>query len=332
MSLPEFAHLEPGTLLEACSLLKKYEGQAMVIAGGTDLLNLMRDRLFEPGFLIDLKGIPGLREMRDDESKGLVIGSGVTLSRLMRSPLVREKARLLADAAATVGAPPLQNMGTLGGNICLNTRCFYYNQSKSWRSSRPACLKAGGEVCHVVKAGRRCYSAFQADAACVLVALNAEIRLASEGGERRLSLSEFYTGKGENPNGLRPSEILTEVTIPPDRWAATYEKLAPRASLDFPQIGVAAVLRFALDRTVEDAKVVLNAVSPAPVEITEARELLVGKKVDEDLIGKVSLAAQGAAHPVDNTGVPPSYRKKMVCVLVSRALRKLSAQNPSFVH
>ena len=151
MGLPEFEHFEPDTLTEACSLLKKFEGRARVIAGGTDLLNLMRNRLAEPEFLVDVKGISELKQMRYDENQGLVIGSGNTLSHLIQSPSIREKAPLLVEAARTVAAPPLQNMGTIGGNVCLNTRCFFYNQSKFWRSSRSNCFKTGGSICHVVR-------------------------------------------------------------------------------------------------------------------------------------------------------------------------------------
>ena len=323
MGLPEFEHFEPDTLAEACSLLRKYEGRARVIAGGTDLLNLMRNRLVEPEFLIDAKGISDLKQMQYDESQGLVIGSGNTLSHLIQSPLIRKKAPLLVAAAKTVAAPPLQNMGTIGGNVCLNTRCFFYNQSKFWRSSRSNCFKTGGSICHVVKNGDRCYSVFVADAACALVALNAGVRLLEGGNERILPLSEFYTGKGENPNGLRPAEILKEIIIPSDgNWVGCYEKLSPRASLDFPQIGVAVSLRYDPDRAIEDMTMVLNAIAPAPVEIKEIRGLLIGKRLDEDRIGKAAQLALEASHPVDNTGLSPAYRRKMVRVLVSRALRK----------
>jgi 4-hydroxybenzoyl-CoA reductase subunit beta len=324
MSLPEFEHLEADTLADTCSVLRKYEGQAKVIAGGTDLLNLMRNRLLQPRFLIDLKRISELKEIRYDEDRGLVIGSGNTLAHLIQSPLVREKAPLLVEAARTVAAPPLQNMGTLGGNVCLDTRCFFYNQSKFWRSSRSNCFKTGGSVCHVVKNGDRCYSVFVADAACALVALNAGVRLLEEGNERILLLSEFYTGKGENPNGLRPTEILKEIIIPTgDNQVGSYEKLSPRASLDFPQIGVAVSIRYAPDRAVEDVKMVLNAIAPGPVEIEEIRGLLIGKRLDEKSIGKAAQLALEASHPVDNTGLSPAYRRKMVRVLVTRALKKL---------
>jgi 4-hydroxybenzoyl-CoA reductase subunit beta len=324
MSLPEFEHLEADTLADACSVLKKYEGQAKVIAGGTDLLNLMRNRLLEPEFLIDVKRISELKEIRYDENRGLVIGSGNTLCHLIQSPLIREKAPLLVEAARIVAAPPLQNMGTLGGNVCLDTRCFFYNQSKFWRSSRSNCFKTGGSVCHVVKNGDRCYSVFMADAACALVALNAGVRLLEGGNERILPLSEFYTGKGENPNALRPTEVLREIIIPAGgNRAGSYEKLSPRASLDFPQIGVAVSIRYDLDGTIEDVRMVLNAIAPGPVEIKEIRDLLTEKRLDEEWIGKAAQLALEASHPVDNTGLSPAYRRKMVRVLVARALRKL---------
>jgi len=329
MNLPEFDHIEPDTLSEACSLLRKYEGRAKVIAGGTDLLNLMRHRLIEPGWLIDLKRISELRNVRYDAAEGLRIGSTVTLSEIIRSPVIQEKASLLVEAAGAVSAPPLQTMGTIGGNVCLNTRCVFYNQSRFWRSSRSSCFKTGGSICHVVKKGNQCYSVFQADAACALVSLNARVKIVEEGNERVLPLSEFYTGQGENPNRLRPAEVLKEIIVPLESHSeGRYEKLSPRASLDFPQAGVAATLLFDQDRTVGDVKVILNAIGPAPVEIKEIRGVLIGNRLNEDRIEKAARLALEAAHPVDNTGLSPAYRRKMVRVLVSRVLRKLADPKP----
>jgi 4-hydroxybenzoyl-CoA reductase subunit beta len=323
MTLPEFEHFEPKTLSEACFLLKKYRDRAKVIAGGTDLLNLMRNRLVEAEYLIDLKRILELRDLSFDEKKGLVIGSTNTLSGLINSPLVREKAPLLIEAAKSVAAPPLQNMGTIGGNVCLNTRCFFYNQSKFWRSSRPGCFKVGGSICHVVKNSKQCHSVFRADAACALVALKAEIRLVEEGEERTLPLAEFYTGKGEIPNRLRPTEILTEIIIPPDDHSmGGYEKLRSRAALDFPQVGVAATLSYDLERRIKEVMIVLNAIAPHPIELKAARGLLIGKRLDENLIKKIAQLAFEAIHPANNTGVSSLYRKRMTRILVRQTLKK----------
>ena len=323
MNLPEFEHFEPKTLNEACFLLRKYRDRAKVIAGGTDLLNLMRNRLVEVEYLIDLKRILELRDLRFDEKKGLVIGSTNTLSELIHSPLVREKAPLLIEAAKSVAAPPLQHMGTIGGNVCLSTRCFFYNQSKFWRSSRPGCFKVGGSICHVVKNSKQCHSVFQADAACALVALKAEIKLVDGGEERTLPLAEFYTGKGEYPNRLRPTEILTEIIIPQeDHSVGSYERLSSRAALDFPQVGVAAALSYDPERRIKEVMIVLNAIAPHPIELKAARGLLIGKKLDENLIEKIAQFAFETIHPVNNTGVSPLYRKKMTRVLVGQTLRK----------
>lgn len=322
MNLPEFEHFEPKTLSEACLLLKKYRDRAKVIAGGTDLLNLMRNRLFEPEYLIDLKRISELRNLRYNDVEGLVIGSAVTLSELIYSPLIREKAPLLVDAARTVAAPPLQNMATVGGNVCLDTRCLFYNQSKHWRSSRSICFKAGGNVCHVVKHSEGCHSVFQADVACALVALNAEAKLVEEGGERFIPLNEFYTGEGKKPNRLNPTEILTEIRIPRNfHGSGKYEKFSSRATLDFPQVGVVMVLDYGQDGEIDDIRMVLNAAASRPVELKAVRQLLTGKKLDVNLIEECAKIATEAAHPVNNTGMSPHYRRKMVSVLVRRALK-----------
>jgi 4-hydroxybenzoyl-CoA reductase subunit beta len=321
MGLPEFEHFEPETLTEACSLLQRYRDGSRVIAGGTDLINLMKDRLIEPQYLIDLKKISELRSLRYDTDKGLVIGSAVTLTELIHSPLVREKALLLVKAARAVGAPPLQNMATIGGNVCLDTRCLFYNQSKYWRSSHPICFKAGGSVCLVVRNSESCHSVFQADVACALFAMNARVKLMEENGERILSLDEFYTGEGEKPNRLKSTEILTEIWIPPyDGEVVAYQKLSSRAVLDFPQVGVAAALWRDLDGRIEGAKIVLNAVTSYPFELKSAQALLEGKQLNQDLIEKIAQSAFESAHPVNNTGMFPLYRKKMVRVFVKRIL------------
>jgi 4-hydroxybenzoyl-CoA reductase subunit beta len=324
MSLPDFDHFEPETLEEACKLLKQNGGRTKVIAGGTDLINLMRCRLVEPQVLIDLKNIPELKHFKEDETTGIHIGAAVSLSEIVRSPLVQARVPLLAEACRSVAVPAIQNMATLGGNVCLGTRCFFYNQSKSWRSSGSPCLKAGGSVCHAVKNSKSCYSVFQADAACALVALNARVRLIKENAARILPLSEFYTGNGDVPNGLEDSEIVTEIIVPhQSRREGSYEKLSARAALDFPQVGVAVALGYDAERMIEEVRLVLNAVASRPVEINGDFGLSRGRKLNKNLIEEIASSAYKAAHPVDNTGLSPLYRKKMVRVLTARALRRI---------
>jgi 4-hydroxybenzoyl-CoA reductase beta subunit len=319
MRLPEFEHLQPESLEEALCFLGEHGEEAKVIAGGTDLLVSMKQRLLIPKYLLDLKGL-GLDFVEEDQ-EGLRIGALTRLTTVIKSPLVREKFPVLSQAASHVSAPPLQNMGTLGGNLCQNTRCFFYNQSQFWRQARPLCFKTGGEMCHVVKGGDRCYSAYQGDLASVLIALEARVKLAKKGSERVIPLLNLYTGKGEAPIALEAGEILTEVEIPAPTalWGGDYQKLRYRGAMDFPLVGVAAVL----NRNGEScarAKVVLTAVASAPVVVEEAGKLLEGQKLDEEAIARAAEAAYEVAHPVANVGSTPRYRRKMVRVMTQRAI------------
>ena len=320
MRLPKFEHLQPESLEEALDLLSEHGEEAKVIAGGTDLLVSMKQRLLTPRYLLNLKELAELDFIEDDQ-EGLRIGALTRLTTLIKSPLVQEKFPVLAQAASYVSAPPLQNMGTLGGNLCLNTRCFFYNQSQFWRQARPLCFKTGGEMCHVVKGGDHCYSVYQGDLAPVLIALEARVKLAKKGGEWVISLLDLYTGKGEKPIALEAGETLTEVEIPApaDSWGGDYQKLRYRGAMDFPLVGVAAVLTWN-GETCTRSKVVLTAVASAPVVVEEAGKLLEEQKPDEEAIARAAEAAYEVAHPVANIGSTPLYRRKMVRVMTKRAI------------
>lgn len=335
MRLPKFEHLQPESLREALDLLSEHGEEVKATAGGTDLLVSMKQRLLTPRYLLNLKGLAGLDFIREDkESKeGLRLGALTRLATIVKSPLVREKFPVLAQAAGYVSAPPLQNMGTLGGNLCLNTRCFFYNQSLSWRQARPLCFKMGGEMCHAVKGSDHCYSVYRGDLAPVLIALGARVTLAKKDSQRVIPLLELYTGKGEEPIALEAGEILTEVEIPgpaPDcksgksslttaSWGGDYQKLRYRGAMDFPLVGVAAVLNWNGESCTR-ARVVLTAVASAPVVVEEANELLEGQKPDEKAIARAAEAVYKAAHPVANVGSTPPYRRKMARVMAKRAI------------
>jgi 4-hydroxybenzoyl-CoA reductase subunit beta len=317
--LPKFEHFQPESLEEALGLLSEHGGEAKVIAGGTDLLVSMKHRLLTPRYLLNLKGL-GL-DFIEEGKEGLGIGALTRLVDIVKSPLVREKFPILAQAAGYVAAPPLQNMGTLGGNLCQDTRCFFYNQSQFWRQARPLCFKTGGEMCHVVKGGDHCYSVYQGDLAPVLMALEARVKLVQEGSQRVIPLSDLYTGRGEEPMALEGGEILTEVEIPAlaGSWGGDYQKLRYRGAMDFPLMGVVAVLH-RNGGSCARAKVVLTAVASAPVVVEEASELLEGQKPDEGGIARAAEAAYEVAHPVANVGSTPLYRRKMVRVMAQRAM------------
>ncbi len=319
MRLPKFEHLQPESLEEALDLLSEHGEEAEVIAGGTDLLVSMKHRLLTPKYLLDLKGLE--LDFIENGREGVRIGALTRLTDIIKSPLVQDKLPILVQAAGYVAAPPLQNMGTLGGNLCLNTRCFFYNQSQFWRQARPLCFKTGGEMCHVVKGGNHCYSVYQGDLAPVLIALEARVKLVKKGGGRVIPLLDLYTGKGEEPIALEAGEILTEVEIPrlPGSQGGDYQKLRYRGAMDFPLVGVATVLDWNRE-TCAKAKVVLTAVASAPVVVEEAGKLLAGQELDEEAIARAAEAAYEVARPVANVGSTPLYRRKMVRVMTERAI------------
>ncbi|MDH4208817.1 MAG: FAD binding domain-containing protein [Anaerolineae bacterium] len=321
MQLPSFGHLEPRSLGEALELLAMHAEQAKPIAGGTELLVSMKQGLLAPAYVVDLKQIPGVDSVVE-ETEGLRIGALTRLSALIRSPLVQEHSPLLAEAASAVAAPPLQEMGTVGGNLCQNTRCFYYNQSRFWRQVRGPCYKTGGDRCHVVEGGNRCFATYQGDLAPALIALGATVTLAKEGSERRLPLAELYTGKGKRPLALVTGEVLTEVRVPAASAGAggDYQKLRQRGAMDYPLVGVAAAVGKDGSDVCAWARIALTGVSTGPLVVQEASELLVGRPVDEALLSQVAEAAYELARPVNNVGSEATYRRKMVRVLTRRAL------------
>lgn len=333
MLLPRFHYERPKDLDEVLALLRERGHEARVLAGGTDLLVGMKQRLYAPALVVDLGGLDELRYVRaGDGDIALEVGPLATLAGLAGNPLVRARFPVLAAAAGTVGAVQHQEMGTVGGNLCLDTRCWYYNQSERWRRSRPPCLKTGGEVCHVVAKSDRCYAVFSGDLAPALIALDARVRLRSATGERELPLAEFYQDDGQRPTDLRPGELVTSVALPAgaEAWQATYRKFRLRASIDFALAGVAVAVRRE-EGTLADARVVLNAVASAPVQVHEAEGMLRGARVGEqglarELAVEVVEATVRAARPVRNLASSPGYRREMVKVLVEEALTELLTQ------
>jgi 4-hydroxybenzoyl-CoA reductase subunit beta len=330
MKLPEFDLVQPQSLQEACAILREHDRKAAILAGGTALMVALRYRLSKPRVVIDLKGLTKLDYVHRNEGGGLAIGSMVTLETLEKSPLVVNEHASLAQAVQLVAIPPIRHKATIGGNLCLDTRCIYYNQSEFWRSGQEACFKLGGEICHAVEKGRRCQAVYQGDLGPVLLALGAQVKIASAKGEKIIPLAEFFTGRGEKPNVLKPDEILAEVRIPPSGHGAAwvYEKLRVRKGMDFPMAGVAAMVKRTPSGTIEQAKLVLGAVGSSPKEVPNAVRLLEGHKPTDDLLQSASREAVDRAQPVGNLAMNASYRKKMVGVLVKRALRRALTMAP----
>ena len=325
MRLPDFRYLAPSTAREAALILAAEgaaEGAALPLSGGTDLLPNMKRRQQTPTVLVGLRGIAGLRGI--ENGRGLRLGAGLTLTSLVRSPLVREGWRALWEAAIQVATPHLRTMGTLGGNLCLDTRCNYYDQTHEWRKAISFCMKKDGVTCWVAPSSRRCLAVSSTDTAPALLALDARVRLVGPGGERVVPLEALYANDGIRYLTKAPDEILTDVILEPQEgWTSTYWKLRRRGSFDFPVLSVAAAVKLGRGAVVEDARLVLGSVASRPLPVPEAAALLVGRELTDAVVEEAALAAAGPAKPMDNTDFTLHWRKRVVREVVGWALRDL---------
>jgi 4-hydroxybenzoyl-CoA reductase subunit beta len=321
MSLPAFQLLRPKTLDDAVALLARHNGEVKVVAGGTDLLPSMKQKLFEPPYVLDLRGVSELRGIRSRPGNGLEIGALTTLSAIEHSAIVRKDYPVLYEAVRTVASPVLRNMGTIGGNLCLDTRCLWYNQSLLWRKSCGFCLKRDGDLCHVAPGGKFCWATFSGDTPPALLCLGAEIEIAGPDGVRRTVLSEFYVNDGIVRLHLAPNEIVTRVHLPEASagWRGSYQKLRVRGSIDYPLAGVAVALKMRSGR-VEDARVAITAVNPAPFLVKDADAHLIGMFPSEGIAEQIGELAARTAKPLTTSALTPEYRREMVRVFAKRAL------------
>jgi 4-hydroxybenzoyl-CoA reductase subunit beta len=324
MRLPPFTYLAPVSVADAVKLMADHGPRAMVVAGGTDLYPNMKRRQFEPEVLVGLRGVKELVGIRGSAAAGLTIASGTTLTATTQHAEIARHYPALATAAGLVSTPQLRNMGTLGGNVCVDTRCNYYNQSYQWRKAVNFCMKKDGEICLVAPGSPRCWAVSSSDTAPVLWSLGAAARLVGAAGERVIPVSALYRDDGIEYLAKRPDEILTEIMLPPaDGLRSAYLKLRRRGAFDFPVLGVAVALRMD-GAVVRDARIVLGAVASLPREATEAGRLLVGERLGAELIEQVAAVAARPSKPLDNTDLTHPYRKKMTRVFVARALGRLA--------
>ncbi len=326
LRLPHFEFHAPSELGEAARILSDSGPGAMLLAGGTDLLPNMKRRQQTPVTLIALGRIGSLSEaaVKPSGNSGAKLGAGLKLSAIVNNTVIREQYTALWRAAGLVASPQLRNMASLGGNLCLDTRCSYYNQSEHWRQSVDNCLKTGGEICWAVTKSSQCRAVSSTDTAPALLALGARVRLVSAAGERLLPLSEFYLDDGIDYSARRPDEILAEVLLTPaDGWKSTYWKLRRRGSIDFPVLSVAAAVKTEPDGSVSEARLVLGALASRPVWCEAAGEFLRGKKLGDDVIEETGRIMSEAVRPVNNTDLVPLWRKKAIPHYVRHALREL---------
>jgi 4-hydroxybenzoyl-CoA reductase subunit beta len=323
MRLPLFEFRAPRTLEEAARILDGEGASAMPLAGGTDLLPNMKRRQQVPHTLMSLRSVEGLANVRLDHSSSR-LGACLTLTEIADDPRFRNGLTALSQAASQVATPHIRNMATLGGNLCLDTRCNYYDQSYEWRKSINFCMKKDGTTCWVAPGSSKCMAVSSTDTAPALMALGARVRLVSRLEEREVALAELYNNDGMNYIRRRPNEILAEVLLDSlHGWKSTYWKLRRRGSFDFPVLSVAAAARLSRDNVVEDARIVVGAAACRPLAAPEAVKSLLGRPLNQETVTEAAALAARIAKPLDNTDFDMTWRKRVTAEFVTYALREL---------
>jgi len=323
MRLPPFRRLVPKTIEDAARMLRDEGPDTMVVAGGTDLYPNMKRRHQMPKTLVSLRRVPEVRGVEWGDDGSLRIGPMETLRALERNERLAEALPGLHQAVLSISTPLLRNMGTIGGNLCLDTRCNYYNQNYEWRRAIDFCMKCEGETCWTAPGSEICWAVNSSDSVPVMIALGATVTLLSADGEREVTAEDLYKAEdGIEWMTRRPDEVMTAIRIPPQGGArSVYKKLRRRGSFDFPVLGVAA--RVEGNGEVTRADVILNAIGPLPLRCEAAEAALAGKPLDDEAIALAAKLSQKAAKPLDNTDFLPAWRRKMVPVFVKRALEAL---------
>ena len=325
MQLPRFEYIRPRNLSEGLAALSEHRGDVKIMSGGTDLLINMKFRLDTPRVLISFNGLEELQVIEEEEGGGLRLGGGCRLTDLVNHPLIG-RYPALRDALYSVASRHVRNVGTLGGNLCLDTRCWYTNQSENWRATRDGCYKTDTDYCHVIKTSKRCVAISSTDAGPMLIALGASVVLSSHGSERELPLQEFYQDDGVEHTVLQPGEILTAVRVPPPAGRAVFAKLAQREGLDFASGAFAAACTGPNDKP-ESMTLVLGSVAPEPKLLNESARILMEGGLTDECIEQAALAARGALGEVTNLFTPSGYKRRLIKALIREALYDLRDQD-----
>jgi len=326
LRLPRLRYLRPGSPGEAAAAAADLGARAMLVAGGTDLYPKLKRRQFEPDTLVGLSHLRELREVHGDAAAGFELGALVTLRAASAHPALASTHPGYAEAAGLVSSPPLRNVGTIGGNLCVDTRCNYYDMTYEWRKSIGFCMKKDGDICLVAPSSPRCWAVSSSDTAPAAIALSATVVLAGPDGTRELPVAALYRDDGIEYLAKQPFEVVTSLRLPPRNGVrSAYVKLRRRGSIDFPIAGAAVALQ--LDgKTVRWARIVMSGVGSHPVEATAADALLVGKELTPEIIAEAAELAAKPAKPLDNTDLAHFWRKRMVRVVVEHAIEKAAAR------
>lgn len=324
MRLPKFTYRVPQSISDAVKMMGDAGPEGQFVAGGTDLYPNMKRRQQTPKTVISVTRLRELNQITGDARSGLKIGASVSLTDICEHPVINRDYPAVARAARLISTPILRNMGTIGGNLLLDTRCNYYDQNYEWRKGINFCLKKDGDVCWVAPGSSKCWAVQSSDLVPLMVAMGAKVRLVSTLGSRQVDAAGLYNNDGIDYLHKRPDELLAEIHLPPvNGWRATYKKLRRRGAFDFPVLGVAAALEIEGNGTVRDAKLILGGVAPAPLEIKEAEEILIGQPLSTERIQAAAEAGYLKARPLDNTDFVMNWRKQMARPFIVRALEEL---------
>ena len=325
MRLPKFDYRAPREISEAVKIMAGTGPEGQFVAGGTDLYPNMKRRQQTPKTVISIMRVPELNQISGDGKSGMRIGASVTLTDICEHPIINRDYPVVAYAARTISTPLLRNMGTIGGNLLLDTRCNYYDQNYEWRKGINFCLKKDGDVCWVAIGSSKCWAVQSSDLVPVMVAIGAKLRFASTLGERVIDAAGLYNDDGIDYLHKRPDELLVDIQLPPTNgWRASYQKLRRRGAFDFPVLGVAAWVQLDVAGAVSDARVILGGISPSPLEVKDSSRALIGQPLDTEHIEAAAEAAYIKARPLDNTDFVMNWRKQMTREYTLRALRTIA--------
>jgi len=322
MQLPEFEYLRPKTLAEGLAALAEHGPDAQIMSGGSDLLINMKFRLDAPKFLVSFNDVAELKAIEKTADGGMRLGAGCTLTQLSESEDLKEIFPALHSALFSVGSKHVRNAATLGGNICLDTRCWYTNQSEQWRETRDGCFKTDNELCHVIKSAEKCHAINSSDSAPVLIVLNASVVIVSAKGEREVPVSQFYNNDGMDHTVIQPGEFLAQVIVPPPAGRSIYAKLAQRDGLDFASGTFSAGIVGNNDKP-DSVSLVMGSVGPEPKVLKESGEIIMSQGLNEETIEAAALAARASLGEVTNLFTPSGYKRRLVKALVKDALNEL---------
>jgi len=335
MRLPKFDYRAPREISEAVKIIAGAGPEGQFVAGGTDLYPNMKRRQQTPKTVISVMRVPELNQISGEGKSGVRIGASVTLTDVCENPIINRDYPVVAHAARSISTPILRNMGTIGGNLLLDTRCNYYDQNYEWRKGINFCLKKDGDICWVAPGSSKCWAVQSSDLVPVMVAIGAKLRFVSTLGDRVIDAAGVYNDDGIDYLHKRPDELLVDIQLPPTNgWRASYQKLRRRGAFDFPVLGVAAYVRLdepvrtasGSDRVVGAARIVLGGIAPSPVVVEEAAAALIGHPLDSDHIEAAAEAAYVKARPLDNTDFVMNWRKQMTRQYTLRALHQLVAK------